>query len=144
MPNRNYLQSRTRAIKRSPSGRFLCSAGLFPVSRSSFRSTDHLPPKKRAAKKNGSSFFVVCVPSLHTVASCVRRGYCVRNTNPQEKCGSVFASTAPYFFSGCSFAQPSGFAPLSLCIFSGDHVWISTIGGTNGIAMLNSLLAALE
>jgi hypothetical protein len=36
-----------------------------------------LPPKKRAAKKNGSSFFVVCVPSLHTVASFFRRGYCV-------------------------------------------------------------------
>ena len=78
-----------------------------PVSRSSFRSTDHLPPKKRAALKKSSSFFVVCVPSLHTVASCVRRGYCVRNTNPQEKCGSVFASTAPYCLGGCSFAQPS-------------------------------------
>jgi hypothetical protein len=36
-----------------------------------------------------------------------RRGYFVRNTNPAEKAGSVFASTATYFFSGCSFAQPS-------------------------------------
>jgi hypothetical protein len=46
-----------------------------------------LPPKKRAAKKNGSSFFVVCVPSLHTVAPFVRRGYC------------VFFSTIFFFFS---------------------------------------------
>jgi len=29
---------------------------------------------------------------------------------------SSIASAAPCFFSGCSFAQPSGFAPLSLCI----------------------------
>lgn len=93
-----------------------CSSRSSAEKASFLRSTDHLPPKKRAALKKSSSFFVVCVPGLHTVASCVRRGYCVRNTNPQEKCGSVFASTAPYFFSGCSFAQPSGFAPLSLCI----------------------------
>ncbi|WP_395073629.1 hypothetical protein, partial [Flavobacterium sp.] len=37
----------------------------------------------------------------------IRRGYFVCNTNPQEKCGSVFASTAPYCLGGCSFAQPS-------------------------------------
>ena len=28
---------------------------------------------------------------------------------------SSMVSVAPYFFSGCSFAQPSGLAPLALC-----------------------------
>ena len=28
---------------------------------------------------------------------------------------SSIMSVAPYFFSGCSFAQPSGLAPLALC-----------------------------
>ena len=33
-----------------------------------------LEPKIRAAKKNSSSFFVFCVPSLHTRTQYIRQG----------------------------------------------------------------------
>ena len=66
--------------KRSPSGRFLCCAGLFQsvVPPSVPQTTCH--QKKEQLRKKSSSFFVVCVPSLHTVASVVRRGYYIHNT----------------------------------------------------------------
>jgi hypothetical protein len=40
-------------------------------------------------------FFFASFPVSTRSLPCARRGYCIRNTNPQEKCGSVFASTAP-------------------------------------------------
>jgi hypothetical protein len=97
MPSRNIIQynkfrieirfqkkqsanKERKANKRSPSGRFLCSAGLFQsvVPPSVPQTTCH--QKKEQLRKKSSSFFVVCAPSLHTVASCVRRGYYIRNT----------------------------------------------------------------
>jgi hypothetical protein len=36
--------------------------------------------KIRAAKKNRSSFFVFCIPSLHTFSQFVRKGYQIQNT----------------------------------------------------------------
>jgi hypothetical protein len=53
-----------------------------PVSRSSFRSTDHSQRKKQEFRKKNTCFFLCFVPSLHTVTSCVRRGYCICKTAP--------------------------------------------------------------
>jgi hypothetical protein len=48
-----------------------------PVVRSSLRSTDHSQRKKQELRKKSTCFFLCFVPSLHTVTSCVRRGYCI-------------------------------------------------------------------
>jgi hypothetical protein len=105
----------TASKERSPFGRSLCCAGLFQSFACSLRSTVRSQKKYNRSGKKSRYIFFCFAPGLHTLTSCACRGYCVRNTNPQEKCGLVFASTAPYFFSGCSLNPPSRLAPLTLC-----------------------------
>ena len=108
----------------------------FPLFRSAVpvgrRQKSLLPPfhrhftalKKKQQLENKQLFFLRCfVPHLHTFSTLRSAGLMhpqyrfipFRSVNYATLHSSSIMSAALYFFSGCSFAQPSGFAPLSLC-----------------------------
>jgi hypothetical protein len=104
------------------------TSGLPPVasfvplgcSSQSFLLPFHRPlatKKKSSSEKRAALFLLSALPvSTRSLPAFV--GATTSATPQPNQCQryAVFASVAPYFFSGCSFAQPSGFAPLSLCI----------------------------
>ena len=113
---KNQNKAKTRAIKRSPFGRFLCSAGLFrsvvpPSASQTTRKQKKEQPRKMAALFLFASFpvFTRSLPAF-VVATASATQY----NSDKLRC-TVFASTATYFFSGCSLNQPSRLAPLKLC-----------------------------
>jgi hypothetical protein len=94
-----------------------------PVSRTSFHSTGTSTAQENNRFEKKPLFScAVFVPHLHTVTSCVRRDYYINNTASfvmlrklrSSSFGSI-VSAVPCCFSGCSFAQPLGLAPLALC-----------------------------
>jgi hypothetical protein len=79
--NKQQFYHFTRAIKRSHYGRSLCSVRLFQ-SPASYRGPfhRHFTAQKNTVALSSHCIFSLFVPHLHTLTSCVRRGYCIQPT----------------------------------------------------------------
>ena len=106
MLNRNYLQTITLAIKRSPSGRFLCSAGLFQSLEKSSVPQTTCHQKKEQLRKRAALFLLSAFPvSTRSLPAFV--GATASATQTRKKNAGQCLRPPPLMFWRLLYRQPS-------------------------------------